>query len=48
LQDNSQRGLQLQRLEEHTMNDNGFEIENGVLVKYKGNGGDVTIPDGVT
>ena len=26
----------------------GFVIENGVLIKYKGSGGDVTIPDGVT
>ena len=25
-----------------------FVIENGVLVKYQGNGGDVVIPDGVT
>lgn len=25
-----------------------FEIEDGVLVKYKGKGGDVTIPSGVT
>lgn len=25
-----------------------FEIENGVLVSYRGNGGDVVIPDGVT
>ncbi len=25
-----------------------FIIENGVLVKYTGNGGDVVIPDGVT
>ena len=25
-----------------------FEIENGVLKKYKGKGGDVTVPDGVT
>ena len=25
-----------------------FFIENGVLKKYKGSGGDVTIPDGVT
>ena len=25
-----------------------FQIENGVLVKYTGNGGDVVIPDGVT
>ncbi len=31
------------------MNDPGdFMIENGVLKKYKGTGGDVTIPDGVT
>lgn len=27
---------------------NDFEIENGVLVKYTGAGGDVVIPDGVT
>ena len=27
---------------------NEFEIKNGVLVKYHGSGGDVTIPDGVT
>ena len=26
---------------------NDFEIENGVLVKYTGAGGDVVIPDGV-
>ena len=26
----------------------GFVIENGVLTKYTGDGGDVTIPDGVT
>jgi hypothetical protein len=25
-----------------------FEIINGVLVEYRGNGGAVTIPDGVT
>ena len=25
-----------------------FQIENGVLVKYTGNGGDVVVPDGVT
>ncbi|MCI8914640.1 hypothetical protein [Pseudoflavonifractor sp. 60] len=25
-----------------------FVIENGVLKKYKGRGGDVTIPEGVT
>ena len=29
-------------------NAKGFFIENGVLKKYKGSGGDVTIPDGVT
>ena len=28
--------------------DSDFEIENGVLVKYVGEGGDVTIPDSVT
>ena len=28
-------------------NDNGFTIENGVLKKYKGKGGKVTIPDDV-
>jgi hypothetical protein len=28
--------------------ENGFEIENGVLVKYNGFGGDVVIPEGVT
>ena len=27
---------------------NGFVIENGVLTKYTGDGGDVTIPEGVT
>lgn len=27
---------------------NDFEIQDGVLVKYKGNGGDVVIPDGLT
>ena len=29
-------------------NDNGFTIENGVLTKYTGNGGKVTIPNSVT
>ena len=29
-------------------NDNGFTIENGVLKKYKGKGGKVTIPNSVT
>ena len=29
-------------------NQNDFEIENGVLTRYKGSGGDVVIPDGVT
>ena len=29
-------------------NASDFVIENGVLTKYNGNGGDVTIPDGVT
>ena len=28
--------------------DSGFEITGGVLTKYTGPGGDVTIPDGVT
>jgi hypothetical protein len=28
--------------------ENGFEIENGVLVKYNGFGGDVVIPESVT
>ena len=28
-------------------NDNGFTIENGVLKKYKGKGGKVTIPNDV-
>ena len=28
-------------------NDNGFTIENGVLKKYKGKGGKVTIPNTV-
>ena len=28
--------------------DSGFIIENGVLTKYSGFGGDVTIPDNVT
>lgn len=28
--------------------DSDFVIENGVLTEYKGNGGNVTIPDGVT
>ena len=27
---------------------NDFEVENGVLVKYTGAGGDVVIPDRVT
>ena len=27
---------------------NDFEIENGILKKYTGPGGDVVIPDGVT
>ena len=26
----------------------GFEIENGVLKRYVGFGGDVTVPEGVT
>ena len=30
------------------MSDNGFVIENGTLVKYKGNDADVIIPEGVT
>lgn len=30
------------------MADNDFVIENGVLIKYNGNGGDVVIPEGVT
>jgi hypothetical protein len=30
------------------MNSNDFEIQKGVLIKYRGKGGDVTIPDGVT
>ncbi len=30
------------------MSNNDFIIENGVLTKYTGNGGDVVIPDGVT
>jgi hypothetical protein len=30
------------------MNPNDFDIQNGVLTKYRGKGGDVTIPDGVT
>ena len=30
------------------MNMNDFEIENGVLKKYKGSGGAVAIPDSVT
>lgn len=25
-----------------------FDIENGVLIKYKGDGGNVVIPEGVT
>ena len=29
-------------------NINDFVIENGVLKKYKGQGGDVVIPEGVT
>ena len=29
-------------------NMNDFVIENGVLKKYAGRGGDVTIPDGIT
>ena len=29
-------------------NTNDFVIKNGVLEKYKGNGGDVVIPDSVT
>ena len=28
--------------------DSDFVIEDGVLTKYKGSGGDVTVPDGVT
>ena len=30
------------------MSSNDFIIENGVLKKYTGNGGDVVIPDGIT
>ena len=30
------------------MNSNDFEIQNGILIKYRGKGGNVTIPDGVT
>ena len=30
------------------INDETFIIENGTLIEYKGNGGDVVIPDGVT
>ena len=30
------------------MNAKDFDIQNGVLKKYRGKGGDVTIPDGVT
>ena len=33
-------------LESNNMAD--FEIENGVLIKYRGSGGDVAVPDGVT
>ena len=33
-------------MEDKPMSD--FQIENGVLVKYTGNGGDVVIPEGVT
>ena len=29
-------------------NPNDFVIENGVLTKYQGEGGDVVIPEGVT
>lgn len=32
----------------HADTSNDFEIENGVLTKYTGSGGDVVIPDGVT
>ena len=34
--------------EETSMGSSDFVIENGVLKKYKGPGGDVTIPEGVT
>ena len=30
------------------MNANDFEIQNGILTKYRGKGGDVTIHAGVT
>lgn len=40
---------QLRRLvRESIQDDEDFEIEGGVLVKYDGEGGDVVIPDGVT
>ncbi len=32
----------------NNINNADFVIEDGVLKKYKGNGVDVTIPDGVT
>ena len=35
-----------ERIKPYDLND--FEIKDGVLVKYKGKGGDVTIPSGVT
>lgn len=39
---------QLKRLVRESVEDNGdFEIENGVLVKYNGRGGNVVIPDGI-
>lgn len=33
---------------EYNDSDSDFDIRDGVLYKYKGNGGDVVIPDGVT
>ena len=30
------------------MNIHNFEIENGILKKYKGDGGDVILPEGIT
>ena len=40
---------QLKRLvRESASNENDFEIKGGVLRKYRGEGGDVVIPDGVT
>ena len=42
------KSLAVLRRKGNHMNSNDFEIQNGVLTKYRGKGGNVTIPDGVT